>query len=574
VKTRAAVVRALRPGACAAAILVSALILWHFHDRFWYPSDEGIYANQAERIASGETLNVDVQDLHPGYGTFVNAAALRLSGASLVSLRYPLVAAALFQSLLAFAMLARRSVLLAASGAVATTALGVVQFLNPTPNWYCLTLAFALAHWMGAFPRNGPYRLIGAGFLTGVVALFRQLSGVWLAVAVIVIALLDRPEAAARTSRFARAVLIVLLLLTLGFLVATREAEPGVVVLFIPWPVAILVVAIRRVRLSDGQTATALLQLMAGAALGAAPLLLYSLVHLSGAAWFSDTILAAFHLSDVVGNRDGGPWFAALAVAAANQAMHSLEPGKIANGIYWSVLPLLATINGVLAIRTLQRTEDSSEIVLPVLAAFYSLVTLFMQNAIYLYFTAGLTLTAVLWMVGRSRLAVRGIWAGLTLLLTVVALACHAGQPYTRTPIEALEGRRVSTVVRDCGLPRCGLRLDPADVDPYLQLVGLIQEAVPPQAPIAALPSDAELYFLSNRRNPFRFYNAAIGLRTREDLEEAFAIIQREAPPLITFRPEDKYTTDATRAIMDRVRTQYAHVATIGGVEVYRLKAP
>jgi hypothetical protein len=548
------------------------VILWHFHDRFWYPSDEGIYANQAERIASGETLNVDVQDLHPGYGTFVNAAALRLSGVSLRSLRYPLIAAALVQALLAFTMLARRSVLLAASGAVATTALGVVQFLNPTPNWYCLMLAFGVAHWMSVFPRNSPYRLVGAGCLAGVIALFRQLSGVWVAMAVIVIALLERPETPAPTSRLARAVLTVLLLLTLGFLAATREAEPGVLVLFIPWPVAILVTAIRRVRLSDRQTASVLLQLMAGAALGAAPMLLYSLVHLSGAAWFRDTVVAAFHLGDVVGNQDGGPWFAALTVAAANQAIHSLEAVKIANGIYWILLPLLATINGALAIRTLQRAEHSSELVLPVLAAFYSLVALFMQNAIYLYFTAGLTLTAVLWTVGRSRLAVRSTWAGLTILLTVVGVVYHAGQPYTRTPIQALEGQRVSTLLRDCGLPRCGLRLDPTDVDPYRQLVGLIEDVVPPQAPIVALPSDAELYFLSNRRNPFRFYNAAIGLRTREDLDEAMAIIQREAPPLITFRPADKFTTDATRAIMARVRTQYAHVATIAGVEVYRLQ--
>jgi hypothetical protein len=44
-------------------------------------------------------------------------------------------------------------------------------------------------------------------------------------------------------------------------------------------------------------------------------------------------------------------------------------------------------------------------------------------------------------MVGRSRLPVRVTWAGLTLLLTVVALAYHAAQPYTRAPREALEGR-------------------------------------------------------------------------------------------------------------------------------------
>jgi len=573
VKSRPAVVRALGLSVCAVAILISALILWHFHDRFWYPSDEGIYANQAERIAAGETLNVDVQELHPGYGTFINAAALRLFGNSLLSLRYPLVAAALCQSLLAFVLLARRSVLLAAFGAVATTALGVVQFLNPTPNWYCLALAFALAHWLCAFPRNSARRLIGAGFLAGVIGLLRQLSGVWVVIAVVVIALLDRPETPARTSRLAKAVLIALLLLALGFLAGTREAEPGVLVLFIPWPTAILVAAIRRVRLSDAQTATALLQLAAGAVLGAAPLLFYMSIHQSGAAWFNDTVTSAFHLGDVVGNRDGGPWFAALAAAAASQAIGSLHLVKIVNGIYWMVLPLLATINGVLAIRRMQRTEDSSELVLPVLAAFYSLVALFMQNAIYLYFTAGLTLTAVLYMVGRSRLAVRVTWAGLTLLLTVVALAYHAAQPYTRAPLEALEGRRTSTVVSDCGLPRCGLRLDPADVAPYRRLVALIQDAVPAQAPIAAFPSDAELYFLSDRRNPFRFYNAAIGLRTSDDVDAAIGIIKREAPRLITFRPQDKYTTDATRAVIAGVRSLYDHATTIDGVEIYRLTA-
>jgi hypothetical protein len=367
-------------------------------------------------------------------------------------------------------------------------------------------------------------------------------------------------------------VLLVLLLLTLGLLVRTGQAEPGVLVLFISWPVAVLVVAIRRVRLSTAQTITVLLQLAAGAVLGAAPLLVYALVHGSVAAWFNDTVVSAFHYGNVLDYRDSGPWLAALAAAGANQAVHALEPVKIANGIYWMILPLLAAINGVGAIRALLRAEDSSEFALPVLAAFYSLIALYMQDAIYLYFTAGLTLIAVLWTIGRSRLAVRVSWTGLTLLLTVVGIACHAGQPYTRTTVEALEGRRTSTEVRDCGLPRCGLRLDPSDIAPYRRLVTLIQETVPPQVPIAAFPSDAELYFLANRPNPFRFCSSAIGLRTREDLEEAIAIIQREALPLITFRPEDKYSTDATRAIMDRVRTQYALAATIGGVEVYRLR--
>src|SRR5688572_13673989 len=183
-------VRTIKTGAVVAALVASGLVLWHFHDRFSLPQDEGIYANLADRIASGERLNIDVQELHPGYGTFLNAAALKIFGTSLVSLRYPLVAAALLQSCIALLLLARRSLILAVTGAVATAALGVVQFLNPTPNWYCLALAFSVAFWLQVFPRNGARRLVGAGFLVGVTALFRQISGVWLGLAVIVIALL------------------------------------------------------------------------------------------------------------------------------------------------------------------------------------------------------------------------------------------------------------------------------------------------------------------------------------------------------------------------------------------------
>jgi hypothetical protein len=556
------------------AVLVSAAILWHFHDRFWYPSDEGIFANQAERIASGERLNVDVQDVHAGYGTFLNAAAFRVFGPDLLSLRYPLIAAAFLQSCVVFALLRRRCVLLAATGAVATTALGVVQFLNPTPNWYCLALAFVLAHWMVAFPRNGALRLIGAGCLVGLIALLRQPSGFWVGIAVVVIALLDAPATPPRTGWLARAVLGFSLLMMVTVLVIAGETEPGGLMMFAIWPAAILVVAMRRVSVTDRETVTALMQITAGVTITAAPLLLYVLVYGSMAAWFSDTVTSAVHVSGIAKALGGGPWFAALTAAAADQTVRSLDVAKVANGIYWMVLPLMATLNGVMTVRALRRAHDSSDLALPVLAAFFALVVLHMQNPIYLYFTVGLSLTAVLWRVARSQLAVRSLWAGLTLLLTVVALGCHAAQPYTRSSSELLEGRRTDLVVDDCRLPRCSLRLNPASVEPYRRLVDLIQAEVPSSAPIAAFPSDAQLYFLAERRNPFRFYNSAMGVADSESLEQTVAIIRREAPPIITFRPGDKYATKTTNEIMARVRSDYEPLSTIDGVEVYRLRQP
>jgi hypothetical protein len=566
-----AAVHALRVCGAAAAVLASAAILWHFHDRFWYPSDEGIFANQAERIAAGETLNTDVQNVHTGYGTFVNAAAFRLFGPDLLSLRYPLIAAALLQSCLAVTLLRRRGPLLAASGGVATTALGVVQFLNPTPNWYCLALAFALAQWMVAFPVNGARRLMGAGFLVGVIALFRQLSGLWAGLAVVVIALLDGPETIERRGPAARLVLGLVLSLTVALLFVAGETEPGGLVLFALWPAGIVVAAMGRVRLTDRATMRALLQLGAGVAIAASPLAIYLLVNGSAAAWFRDTVLSAFHVSSIAGSLGDQPWFAALTAAAVVQTVESLTLDGIANGLYWTLLPLLAALNGVMTIRALRRGVESSELVVPVLAAFYALVVLHMQNPIYLYFSVGLTLTAVLWTIGRSRLAVRGVWAAVALLLTVVALSSHAAQPYTRSPIDLLTGRRMDARIADCPLPRCGLRLNPASVEPYRRLVTLIQENVPAGAPIAAFPSDAELYFLADRRNPFRFYNSAMGVVGPADVEETVETIRQEAPRIITFRPGDKYNTGTTQAIMARVRPWYEQVATIDGVEVYRL---
>ncbi len=98
---------AKRVPAAVVALLATSCLLYSFYDRFWYPPDEGNYAHVAQRILSGETLNLQVQDVHPGYITFVNAAALRLFGVDLVSMRYPLVLAGLVQAAVLFSVFPR-----------------------------------------------------------------------------------------------------------------------------------------------------------------------------------------------------------------------------------------------------------------------------------------------------------------------------------------------------------------------------------------------------------------------------------------------------------------------------------
>ena len=86
-------------GLLVTLILTTAILL-HFYDRFWYPPDEGVYAHAAERVLNGEILNLDIQDIHFGYITQINATALHLFGHNLVSLRYPLVLIGLLQATL------------------------------------------------------------------------------------------------------------------------------------------------------------------------------------------------------------------------------------------------------------------------------------------------------------------------------------------------------------------------------------------------------------------------------------------------------------------------------------------
>ena len=182
-----------------AACLANALLLWFFHDRYWYPTDDGFHAHIAERLLAGEVLNRDVQDIHPGLLHFIHAAAFRAFGIDLVSLRYPMIAVAFLQGVFVFLLLRRRDATLAAVGAVASNALGVVHFMSPTANWYCLALAVVLAWWLTALRPGHPARLAGAGALLATLTLLRHLSGVWAAMGIISFVLLERSTDATGT---------------------------------------------------------------------------------------------------------------------------------------------------------------------------------------------------------------------------------------------------------------------------------------------------------------------------------------------------------------------------------------
>jgi hypothetical protein len=552
-------------------LLVNGGLLWHFHDRYWYPTDDGLYSHIAERLLNGEVLNRDIQDIHPGYIHFVHAFAFRVFGTDLVSLRYPLILAGLAQAALAFAILRRRGYLVGVAGSIATTALGIIQFVDPTANWYCLSLSVFLAWWMVSLPLRHPARLLGAGILLGVLTLFRQLSGVWVAMGLLVVVLLELPgPARGRELVAGRALLATIAAGIGGYLVLNRSLEPGGLLLIAVWPIAILVWTFTTLRGRNEQVVSAVGQIGAGFAIAAAPLVLYHLYHHSFRIWIADTVLAASGETQMP--FFSGGWYGALPIAALYQVISSHDAAKVVNGLYWAVLPVLSAVNGIVILRQLRKEVLPSELALPILAAFYAFVSLYLEGALYLYYSVGLTFLAVIWLSANGSWMRQSVWAAAAVAVSVVAIAFHAGQKWQRTPVQILEGQRVSAAWTGdgAGLARCSLRLEAADREIYGQFVSLIQSKSRRDESIFALPNDAELYFLADRRNPFRFYNSALGIRSKGDLRAVLHELVMHPPRIITFRPDDKYNNDMTRQIMDVVRSHYVRVDLIDGTEIYQ----
>jgi hypothetical protein len=565
-----------RRAAGLLAVAGSLLLLLHFHDRFWWPPDEGNFAHVAERILDGEILQADVQDVHAGHINFVNAAAMQVFGRRLVSMRYPLAAIALLQAVIVYALLIPRGPWIAAIGSVSGTALGPIQFLNPTPHWYCLFLAFALACWLQRRPVGAPMRLEVAGLLVGTIFLFRQLTGVLVAMAVITFLLLETrtPEASAgsrpRRGLLAAGIIGTMAIGLLWYLARATEASGWI--LFGLGPLAVLVHAWRRVRISDLACLPLLGRLAVGAAIATAPLALYHTVHGSLHAWFSDAVLTAMDLPSLSFVRSTS--YLAWEALAVRTVASGNWPAPL-SGAFWVIAPLLSLGLGILLLRRLAHEDGAtSPGPLPIVAVFYGLVSVHYAIPIYLFYSLGISVIALLWVTAAPGAASRPtVIAAGALLLSSAAVFFQAGQPVTRGARGIIDGVREAAVSKT-SLRRSGLRVDPRSGAVYETLVQLIERETRPNETIAAIPSNAELYFLAERRNPFRFYNTALGIRDAADLAAVLEVFRRAPPRLVLFEPTDKYNTPQSREIMTLVRTQYESLGDIAAFEIYRLGRP
>jgi hypothetical protein len=205
---------------------------------------------------------------------------------------------------------------------------------------------------------------------------------------------------------------------------------------------------------------------------------------------------------------------------------------------------------------------------LPVIASIYSLVSLHYQLPIYLFYTIGLTLSAMLWLMADRAALSRVLGLTGSVFAAGVALYYQAGMVTPSLQGVVAGERRFPTTLLQ--LPVAGIYVDSADAELYERLVQLTERETQPGDTIFAFPTNAEIYFLSRRTNPFRFYNTALGIRSSADLEETLRVIRCHPPKLVFFNPEDKYNTPASARIAAVLQAQYQLLETVPPFRVFR----
>jgi hypothetical protein len=501
------------------AAVACAAILFHFHDRSWWPPDEGAYAHVAERILAGDVLNLDVQDIHAGYVNFANALVFAVFGDSLVSLRYPLLAMGLIQAGAVFVLFAGHGAAAAIIAAIALTTFSFIQFPNPTAHWYAFFLLVMTMACLALWPRGSAWRLWTLGFIVGTLFLFRQLSGVIVAIAVTSYLILEtannRDRPTEERGLIGRGLALIMAVGLGGYLYARVDAFAFVV--FGVWPLAMLAWMSWFVRAPDRELWRVVALLICGGAAACVPL--------------------------------------------------------VVNGIFWAVMPVLPLVLGVVVVRSLIRMGPHSAAFhpIPFLAAFYAVVSVHYQIPIYLMYSSGATVVGLLWLV----VSARGRWHAPTLALTafivIVGLVFHAGQSPSRRIHGIIAGTRTQQVPCD-GLDRCGLKITPDSLGAYRRISELIEQHSRPDDAVLAIPVNPEIYYLGRRRNPVRFFNSALGLPDERALDDTLRTLERDPPRLVFYQPDDKYNTVLSRRLMAGLRERYTLLETIGEIEIYLSK--
>ena len=550
--------------------LLNAGLLWWFHDRTWWEPDDGQLAHVAERLLQGDVLHRDIQDVRPGYVNFINAAALYLFGPSLLSLRYPLALIALLQSALIFFLFRSQGAILAGALSLGSVTLGVLHYINPNHHWYALFCTVLLICHLIWTPRTSRWYLPLAGLLIVTIGLLRHLTGAFVGMGTLAFLLLEesnQQKASFVWQEHWLARLFCGLMLGLLALYLWRSTDFLAFLMFGLWPVGLLAWQLTATTVSNTRALGILGGLCLGMGVGALPLLAYHLANGSLMAMIDDNFLRALDVLNWNYGKSVKYWMLPLggAVEFGN------NPGltTLLNALYFLAVPLFAALNGFILFQVVRKKISHISLALPILAAFYGLVALFLQIPIYLHWTSILSIAGALWILVQLKPTWKPAMCTMLGTLSIVSIMFQAGVPIRSSIMDLVSTEKPKLFDSRGQLPKVDLWIREPSLEAYKKVVQLIEEKTNPGDYLFAIPNNAELYFMTERRNPFRFFSTDHGVLSEREVQHVIQRLEKLRPRIITFAPVSQRNTAQSLAIMEHVREHSQLLSQDSFFEVY-----
>lgn len=589
-------------------LVVAVLILLPELDQGWFPHDEGVLGQSAERVLGGEVPHRDFDEIYTGLLTYLHAATFRLLGIKAEHLRYPLALATLAWLVVCYRIL-RRFVQPVWAAAISVVILlwSVPNYPAPMPSWYNLFLATAGVLSLIKWAESSDVRwLIITGMLGGLSFLVK-LSGVFFlagAILGVIGAGLSAPreEPSRGASIHIRILIVGMAIAICAGLIMVVGTEPRALIRFVLPPGALLVglaaLALRPVGRRHSQGLGELLLPVFWLVCGAVMPMLVAVISVAVAGGLAEAVdgvlIRPFRRTGFAAYQPPSPtlliaglplvWLlwprpslgsdmqlrAHLPVGVSLLMVLFLarsEPGiyQAAWGAAWSLPAIVSVLGCLYLVRELWQgtslERPVAQILWPMLmiAAFGILVEFPFAAPIYSLYALPLAILAAVALL-RAKPPNRSAFG-----MLVVAFFLLFGWFHLRpgTPRNLGRGFYAAADTVSLGLVRAGLRVSGREAGVYRGLIELL-DSLSERRVLWAGPDAPEIYFLSGMRNTTR---TMFDFLDREPVwgDSFLSELHEREVSLVALNLDADFSPKPSAATIAGLRGSFPHSQPIGG---------
>ena len=610
--------------ALVLCVLAAAYLSFYFN-RAWIPSDEGLLAHSAERVLQGELPHRDFDEMYTGGLTYLHAAAFRLLGVRLTSIRVVLFVFSLAFVAATYSVAARqRPWWLAALTTAACFVWSVPNYFTGMPSWYNLFLTVFGIVALFRFVDTSARRWLFVAGLFGGLALLVKITGLYYIAAVLMFLLyrnqvyaggqVSMGQSGGTTNNAdrsgARSVLFVaftvvmsaLLLLMLAGLLRHNLRINEVVFYLIPCGILCAILIGNELRVARGPTMPRIRRLSADVLLFTVGVVVPVIGFLS---WYAGQgALGDLYRGTIVLPRQRFA-FASLGLQPLNTLLPAVLPsvvvlasalgwprfgrfGKIVVGgfllfvaglllvfadqwYYWGLFGLRGLVPAVTAATAIVLLRSRSVEIHPstrqtmFLVAAAAVLGSFVQYPfailIYFCFCAPLLLLALGGLTIMPSGRPRAGFVGL------IAFFLTFGMIHLNASFLTDSRNPIRRHAYALGMERAGLRVLEQEQQTYDRVIALVRQHSRPGSSIYAAPDCMEVYFLADRQNPMRtmydFFDTAPGRADR-----ILTTLDRRRVEVVVINTTPLFSERVSGELAAGIQSRFPNRETVGNLIV------